>query len=313
MLTVLFIIGGLGLLVAGAEGLVRGASRFAGRMGLPPLLIGLTIVAFGTSAPELAVSLRAAAERNGDLALGNVVGSNIVNIGLILAVAALVRPVRCHLAAVRRDGPVMLGVTLLVLLLLADEVLSRGEAVLLLIVLAGYLAMALRSGPTAVPASAALAAPAPNGRSGFLWDAVYVVLGLGALVLGSRLFLFGALEAARLLGIPDALIALTLVAVGTSLPEFATSLLAAVRGNSDIALGNVIGSNIFNLAGILGLSAALFPLHAPNIAIADLWVMLGFAAAVIPFTTTRLRLSRWEGGLLLVTYAGYLALIAGGA
>lgn len=309
----LLVAAGLAALTAGGEALIRGALALAARWGLSPLLCGLLIVGFGTSAPELAVSLDAALRDQPDIALGNVVGSNIGNIGLILALCALISPLAVAPQALRRDGRVMLGGAALLFALAADGQLGRLDAALLLGTLITYLAwayMAERRQPDAEGARLEQEAGAVHARPAGLGPALLATMGgLGLLIVGSRLLLAGAVDIATALGLPESVIGLTLVAVGTSLPELSVSLMAALRRQADVAVGNVLGSNIFNALGILGVSAAIQPLPvAARIGSVDLYVMLGASALLLVLLTTGRRLARGEGALLLAGYALYLGL-----
>ncbi|MCC7411679.1 MAG: calcium/sodium antiporter [Gammaproteobacteria bacterium] len=304
----LLVLAGAGLLFAGGEALVRGGSGIGLRYGLSPLVVGLTIVAFGTSSPELAVSIKAALGGLDDVAIGNVVGSNIFNIAGILGFCCLLQPLRVESQIVRLDMPVALAATVLVVLLLGDGALSRGDGGVLGALLAAYVGMQLllsrrRRDALAVEFEHELRAP---GRT-LAADIGLVVAGLALLVGGASLFVDGAVAIARLVGVSEAVIALTVVAIGTSLPELATSLIAAFRKEADIAIGNVIGSNIFNLLGILGVSSVITPLSRGNITTVDLWVMLAVTAALWPVLYTGLRLSRIEGTVLFCAWLGYTA------
>lgn len=299
---------GLILLYGGAEGLVRGSSALALRLGLSPLLVGLTVVAFGTSSPELAVSVRAALAGQGDMALGNVVGSNIANVALILGVCALVRPLRVDAQVVRWDAPVLFGTSVLLVVLLGDRVLGRPEGLGLCAALVAYLALSVRLArrepSPLIHDEFARALPAAPRR---LWAEVLLVLaGLGLLVLGGRFLVSGAVTVARGLGLSEAFIGLTVVAVGTSLPELATSLVAAARGEADLAVGNVVGSNIFNVLGVAGLASAIHPMTASALSGFDLWTMLAVAAVALPIVWTGHRVSRGEGALLALGYCAYV-------
>ena len=304
-----FALGGV-LLLAGAEGLVRGGTALALRFQITPLVIGMTVVAFGTSAPELGVSVDAALGGDSDVALGNVVGSNVCNIGLILGVCALIRPLHVHQRLIRLDLPLLVLVSLALVWLLADGRVSRPEAGLLLVGLVAHTGFSLVEGRRA-GADGEFAEGLQSGTFGCP-AVVLVALGLGALLVGADLFVASASSLARLFGVPESAIALTLVALGTSLPELATSALAAMRGNADIAVGNIVGSNLFNILGVLGLSAVVSPLDAGGLGQLDLWVMLGFAIVLLPLLRTRLRLERWEGATLLAAYLGYSAFLLGG-
>ena len=309
LLHVLALVGGLALLLVAATVLVRGAAALALRFGLSPLVVGLTVVAFGTSAPELVVSVQAALAGAGGIAVGNVVGSNIANVGLILALAVLVRPIATDPSLLRRDLPVLVGATLVAALFLLDGVLARWEAGVLLAGLAASLAWSLSSAKaqpaTDAPADA-LADDLPE--PGPLWrDALFVLGGLAGLALGADWLVGGATALAEAARVSDAVIGLTVVAVGTSLPELATSVVASRRDEGAIAAGNVVGSNLFNLLGILGVGGLVRPLAAPGLELADVVVMGAFTLAMVPMMLTGLRLVRLEAGALLFAYGAYTA------
>ena len=306
LLDAVLIAAGLALLTAGAEGLVRGGAALAIRFGITPLAVGLTVVAYGTSSPEMVVSVSTALADQGNLAIGNVVGSNIFNIALILGVAALVRPAAVQAQTVRLDVPIVIGTAVLLAALLLDGAISRGEGATLIAGALTYTAFTLwsaRRETAAVQAEASealLHEPSPAWR-----DALYVAGGLALLVGGSRMLVAGAVSIAQGAGMSEAVIGLTILAAGTSLPELATSLVAAVRGQSDIAIGNVVGSNIFNVVAIVGVSALVRPLAASGIGVVDLAVMVAVSVLLLPLLWTGFRLNRWEGALLLTVYAGY--------
>ena len=297
---------GLAMLYLGGEALIRGASTLASRLGVSSLAIGLTVVAFGTSAPELVVSLDAALSGANDISVGNVVGSNIANIALILGLAALLRPTLVQAKIVRIDAPIMIGASVALLALLADGGASRGEGSLLFLGLAAYTAFtfweARRESPP-VREELASAAPGP-AASGPLAGAL-VLSGLALLVGGGHLLVVAAVDLALAFGIGQAAIGLTIVAVGTSLPELATSVLASLRGQGDIAIGNVVGSNIFNILGILGLTAAIHPLEMGAITWLDLGTMAALACVLTALVSLRRRLGRIEGSLLLASFVLY--------
>ncbi len=314
ILSLLSIALGLALLYVGAEGLVRGSAALALRLGLTPLVVGLTVVAFGTSSPELVVSLQAALSDNGAIAIGNVVGSNICNVALILGLSALIRPLKVHTQLLRFDVPLVVVASVLLALLLLDGALGRLEGALLttgIVSYTGYILWKARTMNSGLQEEFAEALPA---RQGALWRHVaFVVGGLGLLVVGANLLVKGAVAVAETLGLSKAFIGLTIVALGTSLPEMATSLVAAVRREGDIAVGNIVGSNVFNILAILGLSSLAHPLHTQGVAMTDLIVMTAFAALMLPLMRTGFRLVRWEGALLLALYVGYVGwLLAGG-
>lgn len=304
---------GLVLLTGGAEGLVRGAASLARRMGLSPLVIGLTVVALGTSMPELVVSVGAALTGVESLALGNVVGSNIANIGLILGVAAVFAPLRVQAQVIRIDMPVLTAVSLAVAGLLLDGRVSRLDGALLTTGLIVYVVMTVRwarAEPEGiVQAEFDRGVPAPR-RWGY--DVVLLSIGLAALVGGAEVLVDGAITLARQLHVSDTVIGLTVVAIGTSLPELATSLVAAWRREGDIAVGNVVGSCIVNLLGILGVTALVHPLGVGGLGMLDGAVLLGLTVVLLPFMRTGFVLSRPEGGLLLMGYVGYLAVLIAG-
>ncbi len=303
---VLALLGGMALLVAAAHALVRGAAALALRLGLTPLVVGLTVVAFGTSAPELVVSVQAALAGAGGIAIGNVVGSNTANVGLILAVAVLVRPIAADPVLLRRDLPTIVVVTAIAAVALADGRVGRAEGAALVLGLAAYVAWSVRAARRELAATAVdrpIVTPA-----GPAWrDAVFVVGGLAGLVVGADLFVGGAVALAEAAGVSDAVIGLTVVAVGTSLPELATSVVASVRGEGEIAVGNVVGSNLFNLLGVLGVGALARPLVAPGLQTADLVVMAAFTAVLVPMLLTGRRLVRTEAAVLAAGYGLYIA------
>lgn len=305
---VLLILAGLLVLTLGAEGLVRGGAALALRLGITPLAVGLTVVAFGTSSPELVVSVSTALEGRGDLAVGNVVGSNIFNVALILGVAALVRPAAVHSQTVRIDVPIVIGSSVLMWAFLADGRLGPLDGAVLLAGAGAYTAFTLWQARREAPEVQAEGEAAVTAAPGPVWrDALFVAGGLALLVGGARMLVAGAVSIAEAAGLSEAVIGLTILAAGTSLPELATSTVAAVRGQSDIAIGNVVGSNIFNVLGILGVSALVSPLAPGGVGPVDLGVMLVLALALLPLLRTGFRLDRAEGALLLLTYVGYTA------
>ena len=306
---ILWIIVSLVLLYFGGEGLVRGSSALALRLGLTPLVVGLTVVAFGTSAPELVVSVQAALAGQGDIAIGNVIGSNIFNIGLILGVTALIYPLKVQLQILRIDTPIMIGVSLLAAWMLADRTIGRPEGALLFVGIIAYTVFTVLyarkvKSSAEVEAEFAESVPAPHGT---VWrDLIFIAVGLALLIAGSHFLVAGAVRLARGFGISEAIIGLTIVAAGTSMPELVTSLVAAFKKQPDIALGNIIGSNIFNILGILGAAALLRPITGEGIKMMDLYVAIAFAAALLPVLWSGRKMERREGGLLLAAYGGYL-------
>lgn len=304
----LLVAAGVVLLYLGGEGLVSGSSALARKIGMSPLVVGLTVVAFGTSAPELAATLAAALQGTPEVAFGNVVGSNIFNVGLILGLAAVLQPLPAGGRFLRREMPFMIGVSLLLLVLVGNGVVGRLEGVLLLALLAGYLWVMLKKDEES--ARAALEIVEEHGEPvGPVWPSVVrVVVGIGALVLGAKLLVTGSVSLARAAGISERVIGLTLVALGTSLPELASSLVAAARKEADILLGNVVGSNIFNVLAIMGATSLVVPIHVVmrEGAWADLTVMLGLSLLLWPFLRSHRRLERWEGAVLLAAFVAYM-------
>jgi cation:H+ antiporter len=321
MLDVVSLAGGLVLLYFGAEWLVAGAARLAASFGIAPLIVGLTVVAYGTSAPELVVGIGAALRGQGDIALGNVVGSNIANVGLILAVAALITPPRIDPSLARREVWVLLGVTALVPLVLLGGGVQWWDGAVLLACAIGYTVWMVRSARSepaaevaadvAVMADAAdTAAPGglPRGRLALIGLAV---AGLALLVAGGHFLVDGAVGIARTFGMSERVIGLTIVAIGTSLPELATAVIAAIRGHSDIAVGNVIGSNIFNVLLILGASSITSSIDADLSTIAvDLAVLGAMTIATAFVIRTRQQVSRPEAVVLLLGYVAFLSALA---
>jgi cation:H+ antiporter len=323
--------GGLIALVIGADALVRGASKLAIALGISPLVVGLTIVAFGTSAPEMAVSTGAVFSGTTDLAIGNVVGSNTFNVLFILGLAALITPLAVHIQVVRQEAPIMVGGAALLLLLVQDGQLGLFDGLLLLGLLLAYTVFLIRQSRAETRSEATRAGadgaggendwdaefkPGPTPR----WDdrlAVQVLLilvGLGLLVGGSHAMVTAAVVFAQALGVSEVVIGLTIVAAGTSLPEVAASVAAALKGERDIAVGNVVGSCVFNIFGVVGLAAlaAVFAgisaLPVPDsVRQVDLWVMMAALVACLPVFITGREIARWEGGLFLGFYAAYTA------
>jgi cation:H+ antiporter len=313
MVNALLLAVGLALLTTGAEVLIRGALAAARRFHVSPLLSGLVIVGFGTSLPELVVSVSAALRSMPGIAIGNVVGSNIANILLILGVCALIAPLAVPRSALGRDAVTAVAVSALFVVVVTGKVLGRPAAVLFLLLLAAHLAWAYWTERTSTaPGPGTEQIPPADERGGprpMWWVAGAVSVGLLLLVGGSRVLLVGAVGLAGLLGISETVVGLTLVAVGTSLPELSVSILAALRRQADVAIGNVLGSNVFNVLGILGLSALLQPLSIhPRIVRLDQWVMLGASLVLLVFLFTGRRLSRIEGAILLAGYGLYIGL-----
>jgi cation:H+ antiporter len=303
---------GLVLLVAGAELFVRGAARVAALLGISPLVVGLTVVALGTSAPEIAVSVQASAGGQGDLALGNVIGSNIFNVLLILGLSALILPLAVSAQLVRLDVPVMIGASALLFALAADGGIGALDGALLLLIGATYVAFLIvqsrrQHGAALGEYLEEYSAPAHTPKQ-WVTNGAFILVGVGLLVLGSRWLVSGAVTIAQALGVSQLIIGLTVVAAGTSLPEVATSVIAALRGERDIAVGNVVGSNIFNILVVLGLAAIAAPAPipvAPAVLRFDFPVMTAVALACLPIFFSGHRIDRWEGALFLGYYLAY--------
>ncbi|HXH53720.1 MAG TPA: calcium/sodium antiporter [Sphingomicrobium sp.] len=325
----LTLLAGLALLVVGGELLVRGSVRVAERLGVSPLLIGLTLVGFGTSTPEIVTSVQAALIGSPGIAVGNIVGSNMANMLLILGASALICPLAVQSRALSRDGVVGLASAALLAAVGWTFGLSRAVGAGFLLMLAAYLYYAFRQERVAAEdhtaafdraeafASADVAlrprAPATTGLRGWLVPLAIAVGGLISIVAGGRLLVSGAVDLARLLGMSEAVIGLTIVAAGTSAPELVTSLVAAVRRQTDVAVGNILGSNIYNLLGIGGLTGIIAPTPVPaQIAAFDSPLMVGASLLLLLFAWTGARLNRAEGGLLLAAYASYVAWLVAG-
>lgn len=312
-MTLLLLVLGLLLLVAGAEGLVRGGSKLAAAAGISPLVIGLTVVAYGTSMPEMVVSVTAGFTGQVDIALGNVVGSNIFNVLFILGISALIVPLVVSQQLVRRDVPLMIAVSIVTLLLGLDGKISRLDGLFLSAGVIAYTVFVIhhsRKENKNLQDEYARAYGGTQETSLQSWmiNTAFIVGGLGLLVLGSRWLVEGAVSIAQWLGVSELVIGLTIVAAGTSLPEVATSIIASIRGERDIAVGNVVGSNIFNILGVLGLSSIVAPdgIHVSPAALRfDIPVMIAVAVACLPIFFTGNVIARWEGALFLGYYAAY--------
>ena len=320
LIALLSVAAGLMILVGGADVFVRGASALARSLGVSPLAIGLTVVAFGTSAPELAVNLSAALGGRTGVAFGNVAGSNIANVGLILGISALVKPLAVHLSVISREIPMMTLAAIVVLVLAADralafgagaaeDVVGRADGIVLLLVFGVFLyytasdALCHRSATLLAPAVETVVPtlPPPSTGRGLL----LTIVGLVGVVLGGMLTVDGAVKVATTFGVPQVVIGLTLVAVGTSLPELATSIVAARNGQSDMAVGNVVGSNIFNSLFVLGTTATTSPVPVPAGGIVDLLVAAGLSLALLPIALRQRKITRAEGAALLAAYLAY--------
>lgn len=334
MITALMIIGGLVLLVIGGEMLVRGSVRVAERMGVSPLLIGLTLVGFGTSTPELVTSVQAAMIGSPGIAVGNIVGSNIANILLILGISAMIFPLAVQSNALRRDGAVVIASALLMAAAAMSFGLSRPVGIVLVALLVGYLAYAYRQERVAsvgVNHTAAFEraeameetdpalrprAPGAGGPMAWVIPILTALAGLAIIIIGGRILVDGAVDLARAIGMSETVIGLTIVAVGTSMPELVTSVMAALRRHADVAVGNILGSNIYNILGIGGLTGVISPtVIPPEMLRLDLPVMIGASILLFFFARSGGRISRVEGGAFLALYAAYVGwlVIKGGA
>lgn len=299
---------GLAVLITGAELLVRGASRLAAALGLSPLVIGLTVVSFGTSSPELAVSVQSSLSGQPDIALGNVVGSNICNVLFILGIAATIIPLKVAHQLIRIDVPLMIGISVLLLLLAWDGQISRIDGALLFSGIIAYIGFTIYQGHKDNAQDQAEVITNTSARSPLqiVLQLGMIGAGLFLLVLGSDWMVNSAVAIAQALGISELVIGLTIIALGTSLPEVAASVVASLKGERDIAVGNVVGSNLFNILAILGLTSLIAPITvAPNILVFDLPIMIVVALACLPVFFTGMQIARWEGVLFLVYYVAY--------
>jgi len=316
----LLLVGGLLVLVAGAEILVRGAARFASSLGISRLIVGLTVVAFGTSAPELAVSIVSAVKGQTEIAVGNVVGSNIANIAAILGLSALASPLAVRRRVVRVEVPLMIAASALMWLVAMNRFISRVEGVGLFLGFLCYIAFQARAARKEQwrlrEAGKRPSSPAPEHKRFFMHPITNLVMAAAGLVLltaGSHWFVRGAVELALVLGVDKVVVGLTVVALGTSLPELATSLVAALRGERDVAVGNVVGSNVFNILSVLGLAALAAPAGGlpvtEGLLHADIPFMFALAVICLPVVFTGGGVSRWEGGILVFSYVAYIGFL----
>ena len=311
MMSYLMLLAGLAILLAGGDLLVRGAVGIAERFHVPPLIIGLTIVALGTSAPELMISVKAALDNAGGIAIGNVVGSNIANVFLVLAMPALITATVCNEDGIGKNILVMIGMTLVFMGMLANGTLARYDGLILLVLLGLFLYDQYRSAIAHrnAAAIASLSDEIPHGPKNLVLVVGLLVAGLVLLPLGADLTVDSATEIARDWGVSEEVIGLTIVAVGTSLPELATSLLAVWRNNASVALGNVVGSNIFNIGAIMGIAAAISPIPvAPRIISIDMWVMLVAAGLVALLAHYKIVMGKKIAGGMLAAYGAYTVL-----
>ena len=308
LMIAILIVGGLVLLFFGADWLVKGAVTMALHLGLSPLIVGLTVVALGTSLPEALVSVQAAVDNQGGIALGNVIGSNILNIALILGLSALIQPLKVDSHLVKADVPLLVGASFLLMVLLEDFHISRMEGALLLLgivfYVCGNIMTVKRTSPEEdkIEGMEIIEDPSKN----LLRHIGLLVLGLIALALGSNFLVSGAVDLARIWGLSEALIGLTIVSIGTGTPELATALMAAYRKTADIAIGNAVGSNLFNIMFVVGLAGLVAPMDATGINPSDLYVMFGLTILLLPTVWTGLVLDRKEGFLFVAIYVAYI-------
>ena len=312
MMMYLYLVGGLVLLLVAGDLLVRGAISFATRLGIPPLIIGLTIVSFGTSAPELIISLKAAFEGSGGISIGNVVGSNITNILLVLGTPALIRVTQCRENGTRSSTVFMLAVTIVFMALCQQEILDQSAGIILLALLGFFLSWTVwtsrkQKGETCELIDDDMLEEAPSNLG---LAVAFILIGIVGLPAGGHFTIEGATEIARTWGVSEAAIGLTVVALGTSLPELVTTLVAAIRNHSAVAIGNVVGSNIFNILAIMGLTATIIPVPVPAEVISfDLWIMLASSALLLPVALFHMRITRLRGIIMLIAYASYIILV----
>ncbi len=304
----LYITGGLVLLYFGADWLVQGAITMALHLGLSPLIVGLTVVALGTSVPEALVSVQAAIGGQGGIAVGNVVGSNILNIALILGLSALISPLKVDSHLVKADVPLLAGATFMLVVLLEDFHISRMEGAFLLLCIVGYVVGNIMTVKRTSPDKDKIEGmEVPDDPGKTLWrDIGLLIVGIITLGFGANFLVTGAVDLARIWGLSEALIGLTIVSIGTGTPELATALMAAYRKNSDLAIGNAVGSNLFNIMFVLGLAGLVAPLDATGINSSDLYVMLAVTLLLLPTVWTGRVLDRKEGFLFLAIYVAYL-------
>lgn len=295
------------MLFIGAEGLIRGSSNLALKVGITPLVVGLTVVAFGTSAPELVVSLKAALLGTSSISLGNVIGSNIANIALILGVSAIIRPLAVHTKVITKEIPIMIGATILLILFLLDGKISQFEGLVFTIGIAVYTVVnVIMVRKEKNPEVELEFKEGLKSELGISLSVMLMIAGLALLVWGANLFVQSAVAIAKLFNVSDAIIGLTIVAIGTSLPELITSIVASYKKETDIAIGNVVGSNIFNILGILGITAIISPISIEGISYIDLGIMLFTAIILLPLGKTGFSISRSEGAILLIGYIVYV-------
>ena len=308
LMIAILILGGLVLLYFGADWLVKGAVTISLKFGLSPLIVGLTVVALGTSLPEALVSIQATLDNQGGIALGNVIGSNILNIALILGLSSLLQPLKVDSHLVKADVPILVGASFLLIVLLEDFHISRMEGALLLLGIVFYVTGNIMTVKRTSPAEdqiEGMEVPEDPSKN-LLRDIGFLILGLIALALGSNFLVEGAVDLARIWGLSEALIGLTIVSIGTGTPELATALMAAYRKTADIAIGNAVGSNIFNIFFVVGLAGLIAPINGTQINPSDLYVMFGLTFLLLPTVWTGMVLDRKEGFLFVAIYVAYI-------
>ena len=308
LMIAILILGGLVLLYFGADWLVKGAVTISLKFGLSPLIVGLTVVALGTSLPEALVSIQATLNNQGGIALGNVIGSNILNIALILGLSSLLQPLKVDSPLVKADVPILVGASFLLIVLLEDFHISRMEGALLLLGIVFYVTGNIMTVKRTSPAEdqiEGMEIPEDPSKN-LLRDIGFLILGLIALALGSNFLVEGAVDLARIWGLSEALIGLTIVSIGTGTPELATALMAAYRKTADIAIGNAVGSNIFNIFFVVGLAGLIAPINGTQINPSDLYVMFGLTFLLLPTVWTGMVLDRKEGFLFVAIYVAYI-------
>ena len=308
LMIAILILGGLVLLYFGADWLVKGAVTISLKFGLSPLIVGLTVVALGTSLPEALVSIQATLDNQGGIALGNVIGSNILNIALILGLSSLLQPLKVDSHLVKADVPILVGASFLLIVLLEDFHISRMEGALLLLGIVFYVTGNIMTVKRTSPAEDQIEGMEVPGdpSKNLLRDIGFLILGLIALALGSNFLVEGAVDLARIWGLSEALIGLTIVSIGTGTPELATALMAAYRKTADIAIGNAVGSNIFNIFFVVGLAGLIAPINGTQISPSDLYVMFGLTFLLLPTVWTGMVLDRKEGFLFVAIYVAYI-------
>ncbi len=308
MESLLYLLLGGTMLYFGAEGLVRGSASVALRTGLSALVVGLTIVAFGTSSPELVVSFMAGLEGNADIAIGNVIGSNICNIALIVGVAAMIRPIKVKLQLIKFDLLVMIAVSLLLVGIIYDGTISFTDGILLTAGIIIYSVMTVKKAFAENNEELIEEFESelkPSKRKPYV-DYILIIIGIGGLVYGANIFVDGAIGIASMLGVSTAIIGLSIVAFGTSLPELATSLVASIKDEGDISIGNAIGSNIFNILFVLGLASLAHEIPTSDISYIDVSIMIGIAVLIFPLARIGMTIGRAKGALLLSIYVAYV-------